>query len=345
MKYCYSFILVFLITYSISNGCGNYYHARERYDSSFSITNLTGRFNIEELSEAKREIELTLNYNYSSTEQLLLDIKKSLSDKNNLSYNFSDLYPNNQKYQLVSDYALVLLKLGKTERALDILKRLYQFYPNEYNIVANLGTAYEISNMPDSALVLLKKAVRISPESHNGSEWIHIKLLERKINDLKYPKSKEEMETSRYRSIIGLDIEDVEEFYKNYSKQSKSYKDSIIALRQQLYWQLKERTKFVPPEDIYVSCLLYDLANLVAVTISIEEALTVYELSFIYNSHDHYNFRKTYVKLLLLQKPYIAFEEEDNLEVIEILGFLAISAPILIFIVVLFIKKKKAQSN
>lgn len=80
-----------------------------------------------------------------------------------------------------SDYAAQLLRLDEINTALPILEQLYAEYPQEYNIVANLGTAYELAGQDSKALYLLHKGVFINPNSHRGSEWIHLKILEAKI--------------------------------------------------------------------------------------------------------------------------------------------------------------------
>lgn len=54
------------------------------------------------------------------------------------------------------------MKLGKADVALEILKELNYHYPNEYKIVANLGTAYELNAELDSALKYIKKGIKLT---------------------------------------------------------------------------------------------------------------------------------------------------------------------------------------
>ena len=72
-------------------------------------------------------------------------------------------------YKQRSDYAVAQLKVGHKAEGLRILQDLYRSHPNEYNIVANLGTAYELNGDKAKALELLQKAVAINPLSHFGS--------------------------------------------------------------------------------------------------------------------------------------------------------------------------------
>ncbi|MFL5728162.1 MAG: tetratricopeptide repeat protein [Cytophagaceae bacterium] len=172
-------------------------------------------------------------------------------------------------YKVQSDYALVLLKLGRTYESLGILKELVRQYPNEYNINANLGTAYELNGDPRQALKYIQRAVEINPLSHNGSEWIHVKILETKIQMDRNPLY------LKNTSIIGLYVE----LDKSYSKKEL---DSLNKIKEELVWQLTERINFVDAPDPVVANLLSDLGRLVTVTGFIENAIPVYTLSLKY---------------------------------------------------------------
>ena len=80
-----------------------------------------------------------------------------------------------------SNIALYYMKLGKVKKALSILEPLSAEYPDEYIILANLGTAYELDGQLPIALKNIRKGYAMNPDSHFGSEWIHIKILEAKI--------------------------------------------------------------------------------------------------------------------------------------------------------------------
>lgn len=84
-------------------------------------------------------------------------------------------------FQNESNIALYYMKLGEVKKAISILEILTAEYPDEYIIIANLGTAYELDGQLQKALQFIKKGYEINPESHHASEWIHIKILEAKI--------------------------------------------------------------------------------------------------------------------------------------------------------------------
>ncbi len=170
-----------------------------------------------------------------------------------------------------SDYAAVLLKLGKTKEALEILENLVQKYSNEYNIVVNLGTAYELNNNPELALKYISKAIKLNPLSHNESEWIHEEILKAKIALKSNP------DYLKQNSILNLKIpNDIKTYYKSLNEEKRL---QLFDVKNQLLWQLKERIALVAPPDPLVADLLFDFANLVAITESIEIAIPIYNQS------------------------------------------------------------------
>jgi tetratricopeptide (TPR) repeat protein len=173
-------------------------------------------------------------------------------------------------YKILSDFAWYELRVGNKEKALRLLEQLYQAYPNEYNIVANLGTAYELTGNNAMALELLRKAVSINPSSHFGSEWIHIRILEQKT--AKEPD---------YKKIINLGTGDFAGWLID-----KSYRFSPPAdsLKIQLAYQLHERISLLRPPDAVVAQLVLDFADIIAKHNSSTEAIPFYEYAANYGT-------------------------------------------------------------
>ena len=128
------------------------------------------------------------------------------------------------------------------------LEWLYQQHPEEYNIVGNLGTAYELAGNIPRAIEFLKKAIELNPQSHYGSEWIHLKVLEEKAKAI-----------PQFRNIIQLNNEN--NFARWLFADSPS-DEKMKELKKQLFYQLKERISFVPAPDAAVGQLLMDLGDL-----------------------------------------------------------------------------------
>lgn len=149
--------------------------------------------------------------------------------------------------QAESDYALFMCHLGETQEALAILERLIQKYPDEYNIVANLGTTYELTGQNEKALQYIKKGLELNKESHAGSEWIHVKILETKIA------MKTNANWLKENEILGKEARE---------NAQGNDKVKIKQLIQDLGFQLFERTQFIQPKDAMVGDLIMFLGNL-----------------------------------------------------------------------------------
>lgn len=160
--------------------------------------------------------------------------------------------------ELLSDYAVGLMRLGHYQDALIILEYVNSKFPNQYNVVANLGTAYELNGQLENALHWIKKGIELNPQSHNGSEWIHVKILEAKIA-----------------------LQKDSNFLKDYTVlelSGEQLKDEAVF--HQLWTQLYERFPFSPSEENPIMADLFiTLGDLSAQTLSTEYAQTYYLLA------------------------------------------------------------------
>ena len=172
-------------------------------------------------------------------------------------------------YKYLSDYSVSLMKLGKADVALELLKELHYYYPNEYKIVANLGTAYELNSELDSALKYIKKGIELNPNSHGGSEWVHVKILEAK------QKIKTNPDYLSENTILQL------------SEKQKNDKK----IYEQINIQLRERFPFSSPPNQIMAHLLIELAEYAINVESVEYANAIYKMI-----NDYYNYDSDYIK-------------------------------------------------
>lgn len=175
-------------------------------------------------------------------------------------------------YQTLSDYATMLIFLQETAKGKSILAGIEKRHPGLYNTAINLGTAYELLGQNDSALYWIKRGLEINPGSHDGSEWIHVRVLEAKIALGKQPA------WLRYHTVLGYDFgeEDAPEdiFWG---------RDSAgLLLIRQLSYQLKERLFFVKAPDPTVADLLFTLANAQAILGIPDDAAASYDRAIAY---------------------------------------------------------------
>ncbi|ASS48644.1 MAG: hypothetical protein A3D31_07185 [Candidatus Fluviicola riflensis] len=229
----YSIIIaVFLWLPTRISACYNEYYTLDKEGNSHHIN--------------KGAISFHTNFNLSLVESQLKALEKKLQS--------------NQSLQLLSDYALNLVRAGKIKEALVLFEKLAAKYPNEYAIQANLGTTYELVGNNKLALKHIKKGLELNPNSHSASEWVHVKILEAKIaleNNPNYLSN---------HTVLSLT-----------SKQEKSEKTAL-----QLMIQLKERFPFCKGPDAIMADLFHDLGDCYLETKSYEYAKAFYQIAVEY---------------------------------------------------------------
>ena len=168
-------------------------------------------------------------------------------------------YKSTDSIEYLSDYAAQLVYLGHYERAKDIYIDIENKNPGLYTTASNLGTIYELLGDPESALKWIQKSIEINPQSHNGSEWIHLKILEFQISN----------NNDYSNSILGLDFgsDPVPKNIQNLD---------LDKIESDIYYQLSERLKFVSAENETVGNIYFDYGNVVSHTKNVEAALESY---------------------------------------------------------------------
>lgn len=77
-----------------------------------------------------------------------------------------------------ADLGALYLRLGKVERAVQVLRAAQRENPLHYRIVANLATACQLQGELDQAAHWLREAVRLAPGNLQKSEELHLRLVE-----------------------------------------------------------------------------------------------------------------------------------------------------------------------
>ena len=229
-------ILILFTCFFEAKACLNYYHSIDNTGHLHSADDLKKAFNT--------------NFNLKLIEKKLKKIEEQLIKEHD--------------YKHLSDYAVLLLKAGKTKESLEILLQLSNHYPDEYQIATNLGTAYELNGEIEKAIQFINRGLELNPNSHEGSEWVHIKVLETKL------KLKNDTLFLLENSVLNLAEED---------------KKSPI-IRNQILIQCQERFPFSPGPNPIMASLLIDLGDCYANTSSIEFAKVLYTIAKIYFSAD-----------------------------------------------------------
>ena len=163
-------------------------------------------------------------------------------------------------YKVRNDLASALIHTGDLRTAIQILEEIEKTNPGLYRTASNLGTAYELAGEPAKALDWIRKGIDRNPESHEGSEWIHVRILEKKVSGTKVSSWEND------GSLLGLSFSNTQ-FPTKPTVLPTGNAGKPLTLEQVeegLKYQLHERLQFVKPPDLIVASLLFDLGNLIA---------------------------------------------------------------------------------
>lgn len=242
-------------------------------------------------------------------------------------------YKRSDSLEYYSDYAAALTYLGEYQNAKKIYEQIEKLSPSLYTTASNLGTIYELIGKPDSALIWIKKSIKLNPKSHKGSEWIHIKILEFKLS-----KSQDIQ-----NSILGLDFgkDKIPSNPNNYN---------LEELQNHIWHQLRERTTFVKPENEIVGNIYFDLGNILAQTRDIQVALESLEAATEYGFESDLMTQRIaeFEKLALKAKSNQLKEDakdfiKDNFKILFWFGLLIFFGFIFLFIRLVKKKIKKTK--
>ena len=178
-----------------------------------------------------------------------------------------------------NDLAVTLIHLGRVKEAVALLEDLEDKRPGYYFTAANLGTAYELSGENERALKWIKECIKRNKDSHYGTEWLHVKILEAKLGLERDP------DWLKKNSVMGADFrgEGDPQQPKRLATDHLGHQKTLAEIEDALVYQLHERLEFVKPPDPTVADLLFDLSNVLALTRTSEHANAIHELSLSYN--------------------------------------------------------------
>lgn len=210
-----------------------------------------------------------------------------------------DVITYKNKSHALSDKSVALMKLGKVKDAQKILLNLYEKTPDEYNIVINLATSYELTGNVDSALILTKKALQINESSHRGSEWFHVKVLEAK------QKMKDNSNWIKENKVLDIRLPEFE-------PDSIMELDTIQEIIEDIGYQLVERVPFTPQHDILLANIFNEYGDILS-RISIEMAYVAYGIGEKYDKGNTFELTSKKVRMLsLIEKHDLKIPDIDD---------------------------------
>ena len=162
------------------------------------------------------------------------------------------------KRHLAIDRSAQLLRAGNAKDALPMLLDIESAYPGHYETATNLGTAYELLGDNEKALQWIARGIELNPQSHQGSEWLHVLILQAKIQ------AGEDATWFERNSIMGLPFlkEGMNAAAVQLPKNNLGQPASVDEVLEDIRSQMIERIPLVPTNDPVVANILYDAAYL-----------------------------------------------------------------------------------
>jgi tetratricopeptide (TPR) repeat protein len=179
-----------------------------------------------------------------------------------------------------NDRALTYMRMGRYDEATTILEKLEKEKPGEYNVIANLGTLYELKGENEKALQYIRKAVAINAQSHRGSEWFHIKILEAKL----LHKNADWWKTHHVLDIAAV----------------QKSPELIIS---DIVYQLKERLPFTQSPDVLMAAVLNETGDYLLEQNKNEQAWIIFKIATEYDSDNLFSLQ---TKIAVLEKKLTA---------------------------------------
>lgn len=202
-----------------------------------------------------------------------------------------------------NDASILYMRLADPYTAKEMLLNLERTNPGRYSVAANLGTAYELLGQLDSALLWINRSVAINPESHEGSEWMHVMILRYRIAKQKNPNYMAGGSALMF-DFGTLDIP------------QNPYGLNIDKVSKELAYQLQERLSFIGPPDTLMGMLLFDYANLLALSDNPKRSLWYFQAAKEYGfSSDILNARAKRIEEILNENPNAVLTDFEAKEV------------------------------
>ena len=157
-----------------------------------------------------------------------------------------------------NDLGAARVLTGKYPEAIALLRATEEKFPGNAKVAANLGTALELAGQNEEALKWIREGVIRDANEHNGSEWLHARILEAKIAIAKDPAW---LQKNR---VLQLDFgtADVPAAPGILPIDKDGKLKGVDQLLSQIQYQLNERTSFVAPPDAVIGDVLASAGDL-----------------------------------------------------------------------------------
>lgn len=160
-----------------------------------------------------------------------------------------------------NDLAVARILAGQYDEAIELLREAETKAPGKSaKIAANLGTALELKGGADEdALHWIREGIKRDATEHDGSEWLHVRILETKIRLAADPKWLEK------NTVLGLDfgVDEVPVAPAILPIDKDGKLKGVDELIGDIEYQLEERKKFVKAPDAIAGDLYATAGDLI----------------------------------------------------------------------------------
>jgi len=162
--------------------------------------------------------------------------------------------------EAANDLAVAYIFAGAYDKAIALLRQLEKTHPGLAKTAANLGTAFELSGKDAEALHWIKQGIRRDRDEHDGTEWLHVRILEAKRAVARDP------DWLSTHSVLGIDFGTryggLPRTPPSLPKDARHKPLTLPEIERALGYQLTERIKFVVPPDPYMADLFVDRGHI-----------------------------------------------------------------------------------
>lgn len=157
--------------------------------------------------------------------------------------------------QLKNDHAVLQILTGQYADAIQALKTIESQHPNLPKTAVNLGTAYELAGDYLKARKWIRIGMQRDANIHQGSEWIHMNILEAKQHHA---------DVNWLNKHPLLDLKFGNHYFPepNHIQHESIDQIQLEQIREQATLQIQERKQFVFNQDPIFARVYYDLANI-----------------------------------------------------------------------------------
>jgi lipoprotein NlpI len=106
-------------------------------------------------------------------------------------------------FKQLTDLGIVLIHQGNYSSAVRLFVAIEKLHPGRHETAANLGTALELMGRDTLARRWIRLGIQRNRHEHEGTEWLHLRILEAKIALRSNPKYLEG------RSVAGVSFDPV----------------------------------------------------------------------------------------------------------------------------------------